>query len=175
MTYQTDGHGIARATHALLLRQEGLKLREIGARLGVSPDRARQLIFKGKWATEHPKTSAADELPNQIHNALRWHLKNLKDGQEITPALIKENAAAIFGHPVINLGKKGKSTLLAWCKKHGVDLGVDDPLYDANAKNERRRLQAVQLLRRIHAETGDKNICKAIALLALEAKGEPVT
>ena len=39
-------YGVARLEHAFLLRSEGLLLREIGARLGVSKNRAMQMVRK---------------------------------------------------------------------------------------------------------------------------------
>ena len=39
-------YGVARQEHAFLLRCEGLKLKEIGDRLGVSSSRVRELHFK---------------------------------------------------------------------------------------------------------------------------------
>ena len=46
-----------RAGEALRLRQQGLTYREIGARLGRTQERARQLVLKAErivgWAREH--------------------------------------------------------------------------------------------------------------------------
>jgi hypothetical protein len=160
-------YGRARKEHALLLKREGFKLREIGDRLGVGRQQARMLAKLAEYDEADDKT-LSDELSTQVRNSLRWVINT-----EITPESIKENAAKVFGQKEFYgrktnvLGKLAKQELIDWCKKHGLDLDPQLTIPRDDKLNERRRLKAVQLLRRIHAETGDKTVFKAIALLAL--------
>jgi hypothetical protein len=52
----------ARALEALRLRREGLKLREIGEKLGgVTRERARQLVLKGeRYEAQSKRTAGAN-------------------------------------------------------------------------------------------------------------------
>jgi len=51
-TMTPEDYSAAREEHAWRLRQEGLKLREIGAALGVSKERARVLAIFWGWRRE---------------------------------------------------------------------------------------------------------------------------
>jgi RNA-binding protein YlmH len=61
----THDFALARHEHAYRLRTEGLRLDEIGARMGVSRERARQLIKKHerqlKWASQHQRLIQASK------------------------------------------------------------------------------------------------------------------
>lgn len=53
--------GWQRYRDALAMREQGLKLKEIGRRMGVSPERARQLVYMGRRLRAQESRKIHDE------------------------------------------------------------------------------------------------------------------
>jgi hypothetical protein len=77
-----------RALKALDARRNGLTLRDIGDALGVTKERARQLIIIGKKIERHPHPK--HELNPRIRNALSG------DGCEPTPDAVADRYKTIW-------------------------------------------------------------------------------
>lgn len=88
------------------LRKEGKSLRQIGAELGVSPERVRQMLYQATRPTFR-EPNWTDGLCVRVASALQAH--GFKDVEEVQRAC--ERREITF---VKSLGKKGMAEVYAW-------------------------------------------------------------
>jgi hypothetical protein len=113
-----------RAMQALGQRRKGARLSVIAAGLGVTSERARQLILKGVEIERRQKSSDPwDELSTRVRNALR------DDACPPSPAGVRAHYTSIsyrshvYGdNPLVgvpNIGERCIIEVQAWLARHG--------------------------------------------------------
>ena len=110
-----------RAREALALRRQGEQFQSIARTLGVSAERARQLVTIGQEIERRQASRDPwDELSARTRNAL------LADGCEPTPEGVRKQYRTICGMQyalgrVPNLGKKSIVEINDWLTQHGKE------------------------------------------------------
>jgi hypothetical protein len=110
---QREARSAEQRARALALRQSGLTFAAIGGALGVSVERARQIVLRAERLANHPHWS--DKLPVRAANFLRWQgLAELPE-IEAAQAVAKLSRLELLIHP--NFGRGACDALQAWARR----------------------------------------------------------
>jgi len=118
---QREAHSANQRARALALRQAGATYAAIGAQLGVSIERARQIVRKVERLSSNPHWS--DSLPARVRNFLIVSdLAGLPE-KEAAQACAHLTLRDLLGSP--NFGRVALDALVTWLGKHGFRLRDD--------------------------------------------------
>jgi hypothetical protein len=113
-----EARSAALRAQALALRQDGASYAEIGQKLGVSLERARQIVRKAERLTNSPRLF--DPLPMRaqtfLHNAGLTALPET----EAANAVAQLSRREILSAP--NIGKGATAAVAAWLARRGLTL-----------------------------------------------------
>jgi hypothetical protein len=108
---------------ALALRQAGWTYAAIGEQLGLSLERARQIVRKAEWLTSSPRWF--DGLPVRAQHTL--YARGLTSLPEIEAAraVARLTPRELMSAP--NVGRGAGDTVVAWLARHGLTLRPEAP------------------------------------------------
>jgi hypothetical protein len=111
-----EARSAALRERALALRQAGATYAEIGDALGLSLERARQIVLKARRLSDDPHWY--DALPMRAQNFL--HSMNLAELPEREAAIVVARFTRRELLAASNVGKGAVAAITAWLKTHGL-------------------------------------------------------
>jgi hypothetical protein len=113
-----EAQSAALCQRAFALRQTGATYAAIGGELGLSLERARQIVRKAERLALHPHWS--DDLPTRANHVLYAHGLLDRPELEAAHALAQFSARELMQRA--NLGRVSLAALCAWLARHGLAL-----------------------------------------------------
>jgi hypothetical protein len=118
-----EAHSAALRDRALALRQTGATYAAIGGVLGVSLERARQIVRKAERLAFDPRWH--DELPARALNFLRSHELDGLPEHEAAIAVARLTRRELMRAP--NFGAGACAAVVAWLARRGLKLQPESP------------------------------------------------
>jgi len=113
-----EAQSAAMRERTLALRQAGATYAAIARDLGLSPERARQVVFKAERLARAPHWY--DDLPDRAVHLLRGHELLDRPGLGAAHALAQASARELMRTP--NFGQVSLNALRGWLAGHGLKL-----------------------------------------------------
>jgi hypothetical protein len=113
-----EARSAALRAQALALRQTGKTYADIGAALGLSLERARQITLKAERLANDPRWH--DSLPARAVNLL--HIRGLDALPEIEAAVAIARISRRELLATSNFGRVACDAVVAWLARHGLTL-----------------------------------------------------
>jgi hypothetical protein len=113
-----EAHSAALRDRALVLRQTGATYAAIGGVLGVSLERARQIVKRAERLTYHPRW--CDGLPTRVQTFLQNMDLAARPEIDAVIAVAQLSRRELLGIP--NFGVGACAAVVAWLAGHGLKL-----------------------------------------------------